>query len=60
MLSSPGMPTYHMTKFGNIGLSEAVDLQLQEKIQCKISVFCPGYIQTDLHNCDKEDQKSLK
>lgn len=53
LLSSPAMPTYHMTKFGNIGLSESVNYQLQEKgSKIKISVFCPGFIQTDLHHCD--------
>ena len=42
-----------MTKFGNIGLSESVSLQLQEKgSNIKMSVFCPGFIQTDLHHCD--------
>ncbi len=61
LLSSPGMPTYHMTKFGNIGLSEAVDLQLQEKgSNVRLSVFCPGYIQTDLHNCDKRRPEKFK
>ena len=53
LISSPTMPTYHMTKFGNIGLSESVNYQLQEiGSKIKMSVFCPGYIQTDLHNCD--------
>ncbi len=53
LISSPTMPTYHMTKFANVGLSESVNYQLQEmNSKIKISVFCPGYIQTDLHNCD--------
>jgi len=53
LISSPTMPTYHMTKFGNVGLSESVNYQLQEMgSKIKVSVFCPAYIQTDLHNCD--------
>jgi len=53
LISSPTMPTYHMTKFGNVGLSESVNYQLQEMgSKIKVSVFCPGYIQTDLNNCD--------
>lgn len=53
LLSSPAMPTYHMTKFGNVGLSEAVYLQLQEReSNVKLSVYCPGFIQTELHLCD--------
>lgn len=53
LVSSPTMPTYHMTKFGNVGLSESVSYQLQAiKSKIKVSVYCPGFIQTDLHNCD--------
>ncbi|MGX8796701.1 SDR family NAD(P)-dependent oxidoreductase [Fusibacter sp. JL298sf-3] len=53
LVSSPTMPTYHMTKFGNVGLSESVSYQLQSiKSKIKMSVYCPGFIQTDLHNCD--------
>jgi len=54
LLSSPGMPTYHMTKFANVGLSESVNYQLQAAgSKIKMSVFCPGFIQTDLHHCDE-------
>ncbi|WP_434576873.1 SDR family NAD(P)-dependent oxidoreductase [Thermoanaerobacterium thermosaccharolyticum] len=61
LLSSPGMPTYHMTKFGNVGLSEAVNFQLQERgSKIKISVFCPGFIQTDLHHCDERRPEKFK
>ena len=54
LISAPGMPTYHMTKFGNVGLTETVNYQLQAAdSNIKMSLFCPGYIQTDLHNCDE-------
>ena len=54
LLSTKGMPTYHMTKFGNVGLTESVNYQLQAAdSNIKMSVFCPGFIQTELHNCDK-------
>lgn len=58
LLTSPSMATYHMTKFGNVGLSESVNYQLQEMgSKIKMSVFCPGFIQTDLHNCDIRRQE---
>ncbi|WP_461207800.1 SDR family NAD(P)-dependent oxidoreductase [Clostridium sp. DL1XJH146] len=61
LLTSPNMPTYHMTKHGNVGLSESVNYQLQQMgSKIKMSVFCPGYIQTDLHNCDKRRTKEFK
>lgn len=53
LLTAQVMPAYHMTKFGNVGLSESTYLKLQEvNSKIKMSVYCPGYIQTDLHNCD--------
>lgn len=61
LITSPSMPTYHMTKFGNVGLSESVNYQLQEMgSKIKMSVFCPGFIQTDLHNCDKRRTEKFK
>lgn len=54
LLTAQVMPAYHMTKFGNVGLSESTFLKLQENhSKIKMSVYCPGYVQTDLHNCDK-------
>ncbi len=53
LMSSPIMAPYHMTKFGNVGLTEATYLKLQEiGSKIKMSIYCPGYVQTDLHNCD--------
>lgn len=61
LLSTSGMPTYHMTKFGNIGLSESINYELQEKgSKIKMSVFCPGFIQTDLHHCDDRRPEKFK
>ncbi|ACB85995.1 SDR family NAD(P)-dependent oxidoreductase [Natranaerobius thermophilus] len=53
LLSTPGMPAYHMSKFANVGLTEATNHQLRAmNSNIKMSVYCPGFIQTDLHNCD--------
>jgi len=54
LLSTPGMPTYHMTKFANVGLTESVNYQLRAaNSNIKMSLYCPGFIQTDLHHCDE-------
>lgn len=53
-----GMSAYHTSKFATVGLSESTYLDLQcatDKI--KMSVFCPGFIQTDLDNCERHRPK---
>lgn len=61
LLTAPIMPLYHMTKFGNVGLSESTYYQLQERnSKIKMSVYCPGYIQTDLHHCDQRRPERFK
>ena len=54
LLDLNGMSAYHTSKFACVGLSESTYLDLQcatDKI--KMSVFCPGFIQTDLDNCER-------
>lgn len=61
LLTTSGMPTYHMTKFGNVGLTESVNYELQEKgSNVKLSLFCPGFIQTKLHLCDERRPEKFK
>ena len=54
LLHLNGMSAYHTSKYASVGLSESTYLDLQcvtDKI--KMSVFCPGFIQTDLDNCER-------
>lgn len=61
LLTSNNMPAYHMTKAGNVALSETVNYQLQQMgSKIKMSVFCPGFIQTDLDNCDTRRPEKYK
>ncbi len=54
LLSSDGMPAYHATKFGAVGLSESVSYDLQAiGADIVVSVYCPGFVQTDLHHCER-------
>ncbi|ADL50757.1 SDR family NAD(P)-dependent oxidoreductase [Clostridium cellulovorans] len=58
LLSLDGMSAYHTSKFAAVALSESTYLDLQcvtDKI--KMSVFCPGFIQTDLNNCERHRPK---
>ena len=53
LMTSTMMPLYYSTKFANVALSESTYYQLQEKnSKIKMSIYCPGFVQTDLHNCD--------
>ena len=61
LLDLNGMSAYHTSKFACVGLSESTYLDLQcatDKI--KMSVFCPGFIQTDLDNCERHRPEIYK
>jgi short-subunit dehydrogenase len=48
------MPAYFATKHFAVALSESVYNDLQsEKANIQMSVFCPSFVQTDLHHCDR-------
>lgn len=50
LITSDGMPAYHTTKHAAVALSESVSYDLQKiNANIKISVLCPGFVQTDLH-----------
>ncbi|MCE7791294.1 SDR family NAD(P)-dependent oxidoreductase [Salipaludibacillus sp. CUR1] len=55
LLTTPNMVAYHASKHASVALTESVAMQL-EAANSKIgmSVFCPGFVQTDLHNCDRQ------
>lgn len=58
LLDLNGMSAYHTSKFASVGLSESTYLDLQcETDKIKMSVFCPGFIQTDLDNCERHRPK---
>lgn len=54
LITSNGMPAYHTTKHGSVALSESTSYDLQAiDAKIKVSVFCPGFVQTDLHNHER-------
>lgn len=54
MITSDGMPAYHTTKHAAVALAESVSYDLQKiNANIKISVFCPGFVQTDLHHSER-------
>ncbi|WDF83219.1 SDR family NAD(P)-dependent oxidoreductase [Lacticaseibacillus pabuli] len=52
LLTIPGMPAYHTSKFAAVGLSEstALDLETAGIDNVGMSVFTPGFVQTDLYH----------
>jgi NADP-dependent 3-hydroxy acid dehydrogenase YdfG len=51
LLTSPGLTIYHTTKHAAVALTESMYYDLQAmNSKIKMSVFCPGFVQTDLHN----------
>ena len=54
MITSNGMPAYHATKHAAVALSESVSYDLQAiGADIAMSVYCPGFVQTDLHHCER-------
>lgn len=51
LITAPGLSVYHTTKHAAVALSESMYYDLQAmNSKIKMSVFCPGFVQTDLHN----------
>lgn len=54
LLTADIMPAYHATKHAAVALSESVQYDLQGAgADIQVSVYCPGFVQTDLHNCER-------
>lgn len=55
------MPAYFGTKHFSVALSESVSYDLQASgSNVKMSVFCPGFVQTDLHNYENHRPTRFK
>ncbi|WEV43589.1 SDR family NAD(P)-dependent oxidoreductase [Lactobacillus sp. ESL0684] len=54
LMTSPQMPAYYATKFAVVGMSEAVEYDLQvAQANVGLHVFCPAFVQTDLYHTEK-------
>lgn len=54
LITTNGMPAYHTTKHASVALSESTSYDLQAiDANIKMSVFCPGFVQTDLHHHER-------
>lgn len=54
LLTMGNMPAYFATKHFAVALSESVYYDLQtHKDKIKMSVFCPSFVQTDLHHYER-------
>lgn len=53
LVSSPLMPAYYATKFAVVGMTEAVEYDLQAaKANVGMHVFCPAFVHTDLQHSE--------
>jgi NAD(P)-dependent dehydrogenase (short-subunit alcohol dehydrogenase family) len=54
LTTSPLMPAYYATKFAVVGMTEAVEYDLQAaKANIGMYVFCPAFVQTDLYHTER-------
>lgn len=53
LVASPSMPSYFASKFASVGLTEAVEYDMQvAKANISMHVFCPAFVQTDLYHTE--------
>ncbi|GGM29334.1 short-chain dehydrogenase [Paraliobacillus quinghaiensis] len=61
LLTTPSMAAYHTSKHATVALSESVNYGMQAmNAKVKMSVFCPGFVQTNLHECDRQRPDRFK
>lgn len=54
LMVMPNMPAYHASKHFSVAMTESTYYDLQnEGANIKMSVFCPGFVQTDLYRCER-------
>ena len=54
VITSIGISAYHMSKHASVALAESVMYDLQAAgAKIGMSVYCPGFVQTDLHNYER-------
>ena len=54
LVCSGQMPAYSATKHFSVSVTESIAMALEEKgSNVSISVFCPSFVQTNLHNSDR-------
>src|SRR5262245_26251126 len=52
LVGAPGMAAYSLTKFGLVGFSESLRLEVSGR-GVDVTVVCPGYVRTDLVNATR-------
>lgn len=61
LLTTSGMPLYHTSKFASVALTESVAHDLKAiNANIKMSVYCPGFVQTDLYNYERHRPERFK
>jgi len=59
-ISMPMMAAYHVTKHGVVALSESLSQELaQQQPSIGVSVLCPAFVQTNLHESERNRPSAL-
>jgi NAD(P)-dependent dehydrogenase (short-subunit alcohol dehydrogenase family) len=54
LMSAPGMGPYCASKFAVVAISESLHLELSmQSLPVKVSVLCPGWVSTNIHQADR-------
>ena len=60
-ISVPMMSAYQVTKHGVVTISESLSLELgQKQANIGVSVLCPGFVQSNLHNAERNRPEGLR
>lgn len=60
LISVPFMATYQVSKHGVVTLSESLSMELkQQGAKIGVSILCPGFVQTNLHNAERNRPQAL-
>jgi NAD(P)-dependent dehydrogenase (short-subunit alcohol dehydrogenase family) len=61
LMSVPMTSAYHVTKHGVVTLSESLSQELaQQKAKLGVSVLCPAFVSTNLHEADRNRPTEFK
>lgn len=61
LFTMPRLAPYHTSKHAAVALAETVAYDLQSiGADISMSVYCPGFVQTDLYNCERHRPEQYK
>lgn len=59
LLPTPTLGAYTVAKYGVVALSEVLSLETRESTNLRVSVLCPGFVQTRIADSDRNIPENL-